>query len=117
MERHDEFMRLFLQHQSEMRAFIGSLIRDRHAREDVFQEVSLILWRQFEEFDPREFVAQGDEVIAVGHYRAKTKRTGQMVEADWAMLFTIRDGKIARFREFTDSAPMVKAYEGATASV
>lgn len=53
MDRHDEFMRLFLRHQSEMRAFIGSLIRDRHAREDVFQEVSLILWRQFEDYDPQ----------------------------------------------------------------
>ena len=51
MDRHDEFMRMFLRHQSEIRAFIGSLIRDRHAREDVFQEVSLILWRQFEQYD------------------------------------------------------------------
>ena len=51
MELRDEFMRLFLRHQAEIRAFIGSLIRDRHAREDVFQEVSLILWRQFEQFD------------------------------------------------------------------
>ncbi|MCE9532758.1 MAG: sigma-70 family RNA polymerase sigma factor [Planctomycetes bacterium] len=51
MDRHDEFMRLFLRHQSEIRAFIGSLVRDRHAREDVFQEVSLILWRQYETYD------------------------------------------------------------------
>jgi RNA polymerase sigma-70 factor (ECF subfamily) len=48
----DDFLRLFLQHQSDIRAFIGSLIRDGHAREDVFQEVSLILWRRFAEFDP-----------------------------------------------------------------
>lgn len=53
MERRDEFMRLFLRHQAELRAFIGSLVRDRHAREDVFQEVALILWRQFEDYDPR----------------------------------------------------------------
>ena len=51
MDGHDEFMRMFLRHQSEIRAFIGSLIRDRHAREDVFQEVSMILWKQFEQYD------------------------------------------------------------------
>jgi len=51
MDRHDEFMRLFLRHQPEIRAFVGSLVRDRHAREDVVQEVSLILWRQFESYD------------------------------------------------------------------
>ena len=51
MDRHDEFMRLFLRHQGEIRAFVGSLVRDRHAREDVVQEVSLILWRQFADYD------------------------------------------------------------------
>jgi RNA polymerase sigma-70 factor, ECF subfamily len=53
MDQHDEFMRLFLRYQAEIRAFVGSLIRDRHAREDVFQEVALILWRQFGQFDAR----------------------------------------------------------------
>ena len=53
MDRHDEFMRLFLRYQSEIRAFVGSLIRDRHSRDDIFQEVSLILWKQFEDYDAR----------------------------------------------------------------
>ena len=26
----------------------------------------------FEQFEPREYVAQGDKVVALGHYRAKT---------------------------------------------
>jgi len=52
MDQHEQFMRLFLMHQSDLRAFIGSLVRDRHARDDVFQEVSLILWRQYESYDP-----------------------------------------------------------------
>lgn len=53
MEHRDEFMRLFLRHQGEIRAFVGSLIRDHHTRDDVFQDVSLILWRQFEQYDAR----------------------------------------------------------------
>jgi RNA polymerase sigma-70 factor (ECF subfamily) len=52
MDRRDEFLTLFLRHQVDLRAFIGSLLRDRHARDDVFQEVALILWHEFERYDP-----------------------------------------------------------------
>ena len=51
MDRHEQFLRLFLQHQSDVRAFIGSLVRDPHAREDVFQEVALICWRSFDRYE------------------------------------------------------------------
>jgi len=32
------------------------------------------------------------------------------VSSDWVMVFTMRDGQVARFREWTDSAQLVKAY-------
>src|SRR5687767_9157404 len=32
---------------------------------------------QFTEFTPREFIAQGDRVVAVGNYTANVKRTGK----------------------------------------
>src|SRR6185436_16648723 len=38
-----------------------------------------------EQFEPREFVAQGDNVVALGHYRAKTKPSGASADSDWAM--------------------------------
>jgi len=58
MNTHEDFLQLFLRHQADLRAFIGSLVRDIHAREDVFQEVALILWRQFEKYDSaRSFTA------------------------------------------------------------
>src|SRR5947209_8679153 len=44
MDDRGEFLTLFLRHQTDLRAFIGSLLRDRHARDDVFQEVALALW-------------------------------------------------------------------------
>jgi RNA polymerase sigma-70 factor (ECF subfamily) len=65
MDRRDEFLTLFLRHQVELRAFIGSLLRDRHARDDVFQEVALILWHEFEQYDPtRSFGAWARGVAA-----------------------------------------------------
>lgn len=75
MDLRDDFMRLFLRHQPEIRAFVGSLIRDRHAREDVFQEVALILWRQFEHYDSqRPFGAWARGIAANKVLQAYDKR-------------------------------------------
>jgi RNA polymerase sigma-70 factor (ECF subfamily) len=51
MDPHNEFLPLFLQHQVGVRAFIGALVRDRHTRDDVFQEVALTLWHEFARYD------------------------------------------------------------------
>jgi hypothetical protein len=64
----------------------------------------------FEQFEPREFVAQGNTVVALGHYRAVSKATGKRFDADFAMVFTLRDGKVTSFREFTDSAGINAAF-------
>ena len=64
----------------------------------------------FQLFEPREFVAQGNTVVAVGHYRATTKTTGKAFDSDFVMVFTLRDGRVATFREFTDSAAVNAAF-------
>lgn len=51
MDPHEEFLTLFMQHQSDLRAFIGSVVRDRGARDDVLQETALVLWREFARYD------------------------------------------------------------------
>ncbi len=52
MSDHDAFLPLFLAAQSDLRAFIGAAVRDTVTREDVFQEVSMILWKKFDLYDP-----------------------------------------------------------------
>jgi RNA polymerase sigma-70 factor (ECF subfamily) len=65
MDRQEEFLKLFLKHQADVKAFIGSMIRDRHARDDVFQEVALVLWREYERYDPsRSFGAWARGIAA-----------------------------------------------------
>jgi ketosteroid isomerase-like protein len=71
---------------------------------------------EFTRFEPREFVAQGDQVVAIGEYAAKVTTTGRSIASDWVMVFTVRDGKVVRFREWTDSAQVVRAY-GTSAAV
>jgi ketosteroid isomerase-like protein len=55
-------------------------------------------------FEPQEFIAQGDRVVALGQYRWRVKATGREWESDWAHVYTIRDGKVTRFQEYTDTA-------------
>ena len=75
---------------------------------EFFKQVSEA--EDFQLFEPREFVAQGDTVVAIGHYRAVTKATGRTFDSPFVMVFTLRDGKVASFREFTDSAAINAAF-------
>lgn len=51
MSAHSDFLHFFRLAEPDLRAFIGSVLRDPHAREDVFQEVSRTLWQKFDDFD------------------------------------------------------------------
>jgi uncharacterized protein len=63
-------------------------------------------------FEPREFVAQGDKVVALGDYAWRVKSTGREYETDFVHVFTVRDGKVARYQEFMDTAVVGWAYRG-----
>lgn len=63
------------------------------------------------DFQTREFVAEGDRVLVVGSQRVKIKATNRTVDLNWVMSFTLRDGKVAVFREYTDTKAIADAYE------
>jgi ketosteroid isomerase-like protein len=64
---------------------------------------------KFSRFEPKEFIATGDKVVALGHYTATTP-IGKRFDSDFAMVFTVRNGKVTEFQEFTDSAQINAAY-------
>jgi RNA polymerase sigma-70 factor (ECF subfamily) len=65
MESRDDFLRMLLEHEADLRAFIGSLVRERLARDDVFQEVAMTLWQQADQYDPaRSFGAWARGIAA-----------------------------------------------------
>jgi ketosteroid isomerase-like protein len=83
----------------------------RHGRESVGGFFSQLAESQESvSFEPREFVAQGDKVIALGTYRWRVKKTGREYGGDWAHVFTVSDGKIAGFHEYMDSAAAHAAF-------
>lgn len=63
----------------------------------------------YKAFEPREYFPSGDVVTVVGSHDLIVKATGRRFKADWVHLFTITAGKIASFREFTDTAAYVEA--------
>src|SRR5687768_14014065 len=66
---------------------------------------------EFSTFEPREFIAEGNKVVALGVWEGKSKTTGKVIEAgDWAMVFTFRNGKVSEHREYSDTQNVIKAF-------
>jgi ketosteroid isomerase-like protein len=61
-------------------------------------------------FEEREFIAQGDKVVVLGHYVWQVKANGRTFESDFAHVFSVRGGQIVAFQEYTDSAAVAKAF-------
>lgn len=59
---------------------------------------------EFQVFQPDEFIVARDTVVVLGHERCLVRATGRLVEANWAQIFTLRDGLIYKFREYSDTA-------------
>lgn len=82
----------------------------RHGRAEVAQVFAAAEALEVEQFEPQEFIAQGDKVVAVFHERGKVKATGRPYEIHGVDIFTLRDGKIASLRGHWDSASLAAAY-------
>jgi ketosteroid isomerase-like protein len=64
------------------------------------------------EFSPKELFASEDRVCVLGHYAWKVRKTGRQVASDWVHIFTVRNGKVVKFKEFNDTAQFAEAYRG-----
>ena len=62
------------------------------------------------------FFADGDTVIAIGRYIATVRGSGAQIDSPIAHFFTIRDGKIAKWVGFSDSAMVAEAHTARAAS-
>ena len=55
----------------------------------------------------------GATVIAIGVYEGTYKATGKQLVAAFAHVYDIKDGRVVRFRQFTDTALILEARRGA----
>lgn len=87
------------------------LAGNRRGREEVAQFFSLLSdANEYSLFEPLEFIAQGDRVVVLVKAQGKARATGYPFDVEMVHLFTVRDGKVERFREFYDTAAILDAY-------
>ena len=84
--------------------------RGKSAVGEFFKQVAANV--KFSRFEPKEFVATGDKVVALGHYTATTP-IGKGFDSDFVMVFAFSNGKVVRFQEFSNSAAINAAYTAA----
>src|SRR5438067_12937559 len=55
------------------------------------------------DFSPRDFYSADDKVFVLGNYAWRMKKTGRTVDTKFIHVFTVKNGKVAHFLEFTDT--------------
>lgn len=58
---------------------------------------------------PEEVLDAGDTIVGRGHYAGKYRKTGRSVKAQFAHVFKMRDGKVVKFQQYTDTAQFQNA--------
>lgn len=66
--------------------------------------------QEAEQFEPQEMIAEGDKVAVTGQAKWRVRATGRSYAYPWAHVFTIRDGKVARFEQYYDTAATQAAF-------
>jgi hypothetical protein len=66
-----------------------------------------------ESFEPRTFLCQDGTVVVLGREAMRVKANGRRYATDWVHAWSVRDGRVVRFQEFTDSATIVEAFRPA----
>ncbi len=72
---------------------------------------SLAAALEFEKFEPREFIAQDDKVVSLVYAEALARETGRRFVNHEAHVWTFRDGKVARFQNYLDTAAGAAAFQ------
>jgi ketosteroid isomerase-like protein len=63
-------------------------------------------------FEPNEYIAQYDKVVAFVHSESVVKKTGKPVSQDIVMVWTVQDGKVTKFRGYEDTQAAVAGFSG-----
>ncbi len=83
----------------------------RNGREAVAEFFALVgASQEVLRFEPIDFVAQGNRVVALGNYEWRILESGRTFTGNWAHAFTIENGAVTDFAEYTDTAAAERAY-------
>ena len=76
----------------------------------VLEGVFMRIEAEWEDFtvSPKEILDAGETVVGHGYYSGTYKKNGKQVRAQFAHLFTLREGKVVRFQQYTDTAQFLR---------
>jgi uncharacterized protein len=79
--------------------------------QEVLEKLFVPLSRDWEEFSvtPAEFIADGQQVVSLGRYEGTYRATQRSMSALFAHRWIVREGKIVRFDQYTDTAKVLEA--------
>jgi ketosteroid isomerase-like protein len=82
-----------------------------HSPDEVVAKLLVPLSNDWDGFAarPREFIAEGERVVALGTYSGVYKKTGRAFTAEFAHVWTVRGGRIATFNMHTNTAKVLEA--------
>ena len=58
---------------------------------------------------PDDWLDAGDRIVVLGTYTGKNKATGKSVRAQFAHVWTVKDGKAIRMQQYTDTKQFADA--------
>jgi ketosteroid isomerase-like protein len=82
-----------------------------HGGEEIAKNVFGPITEDLQDFAviPEEFIASGSTVAVVARYTGTGKETGNTLDLPAVHLWDVRDGKVARFRQFIDTVKFREA--------
>ena len=77
-------------------------------RRNIFEPLEAGWWSEFTA-DPDEFLDAGDQVVVLGRYRGTAQGSGKALDVPFVHVWTLREARATRFRQFLDTAGWVEA--------
>lgn len=65
---------------------------------------------EIESFEPKEYLASGDRVFAIGSWSGRAKPTGKRFASEWIMAWTVVNGLVTHFHAYEDTAAVATAF-------
>ena len=62
------------------------------------------------QFDPEDFICEGDKVVVTGHLNLTARSTGRTIDSDFVHVITVADEKWLLFRDFMNTANAQNAF-------
>ena len=84
---------------------------DGRGPQNVAEGIVMPLMKEWARFKlvPFEYIADGGTVVSLGTFLGTHGTTGKPVEARYAHVWTVADGRIKRFRQYIDTLAVAEA--------